>query len=237
VRLCLDTLKSARQNRETYLGPWLPEPVPAEPADEPLAESRIDELESLSMAFLLILETLSPLERAAFLLREVFEYDFDEVAAALGRSSAACRQLFHRAQEHVEARKPRYRVKKSQHLQILQAFVAATSSGDVAQLSRLLCDDVVATSDANGETRAARKTVFGRDRVSRFLIGVAKHGAADTQFVPAWLNGCPALMGSVGGELRIAILLENNGEQVTAIRFVLASAKLRWLRRAGESIA
>src|SRR6185369_6407014 len=112
------------------------EPVPAEPRDEPLADDRIDELESVSMAFLLLLETLSPLERAAFLLREVFEYDFDEIAASLGRSAAACRQLFHRAQQHIEARRPRYRVARSQHLQLLQAFMTASTQGNAEELSR-----------------------------------------------------------------------------------------------------
>jgi RNA polymerase sigma-70 factor (ECF subfamily) len=232
VRLCLDQLKSAQKTRQSYIGPWLPEPVPAEPADldtQP-ADARIDELESISMAFLLILETLSPLERAAFLLREVFEYDFDEIATSLGRSAAACRQLFHRAQQHVEARRPRYRVARAQHLQIMQAFMAASARGDAEELSRLLRADVVATSDGGGVSRAARKPVLGRDRVTRFIVGLGRRGAAGARVVPDWLNGCPAFLFYVQEELKLVLILESDGAQVTAVRFILAPAKLRYLR-------
>lgn len=229
VNLCLDHLKSARQARETYIGPWLPEPVRAEPPETPRADDRIDEIESLSMAFLLILETLSPLERAVFLLREVFDYDFDEIAASIGRSPAACRQLFHRAREHVDARRTRYRVPKAQHTQVLQAFIAATMSGDVAELSRLLCDGVVATSDGGGQARAALKEVRGRDRVSRFIAGLSKRGFAGAIYQTDWMNGHPALLAFVGGVLKLVMIVESDGTEVKALRFVLAPDKLRGL--------
>jgi len=234
VNLCLDHLKSARQARETYIGPWLPEPVRAEPPDTPEtrgADDRIDELESLSMAFLLILETLSPLERAVFLLREVFEYDFDEIGAAIGRSAAACRQLFHRAREHVDAKRTRFRVAKSQHMQVMQAFLAATMSGDVAGLSQLLCESVVATSDSGGQVRAARKEILGRDRVSRFVAGVSQRGFAGAKYELDWMNGYPALLAFVDGVLKLVMIVESDGAQVTALRFVLAPDKLRGLAR------
>lgn len=230
VNLCLDHLKSARQQRETYVGPWLPEPVRAEPPETPSADERIDELESLSMAFLLILETLSPLERAVFLLREVFDYDFDEIAVSIGRSPAACRQLCHRAREHVDKRRTRYRVAKSQHTQVMQAFVAATMSGDVEQLSRILCEGVVATSDGAGQVRAARKEVIGRDRVSRFIAGLSKRGLAGATYQPDWMNGFPALLAFVSDQLVMVMIIESDGAQVTALRFVLAPEKLRGLQ-------
>jgi RNA polymerase sigma-70 factor (ECF subfamily) len=231
MNLCLDHLKSARQARESYIGPWLPEPVRAEPDDTPSADERIDEVESLSMAFLLILETLSPLERAVFLLREVFDYDFDEIGAALGRSAAACRQLFHRAREHVDARRTRYRVAKAQHTQVMTAFLAATMSGDVAELSRLLCEDVVATSDGGGQARAARKEILGRDRVSRFVAGLSQRGFAGATYELDWMNGHPALLAFVEGQLKLVMIVESDGAQVTALRFVLAPDKLRGLVR------
>jgi RNA polymerase sigma-70 factor (ECF subfamily) len=230
VRLCLDELKSARRARESYIGPWLPEPLRAEPPDTPAAaDERIDEIESLSMAFLLMLEALSPLERAAFLLREVFDYGFDELAVVLGRSEPACRQLCHRARSHIEARRSRFHVPKAQHMEMMQAFLGAIASGDVTQMSQMLCTDVVMTSDGGGEVRAARKEVHGRHRVARFLIGVARRGVAGTTSVLTWLNGYPAVIFSRDGEVMGALIVEHDGKQATAVRFVLTPRKLQHL--------
>lgn len=236
VRLCLDQLKSARQKRETYIGPWLPEPVRAEPPDGLSAsatpDERVGELESLSMAFLLVLESLSPLERAAFLLHEVFDYSFDEIAASLGRSPAACRQLCHRAREHIARRRPRFASSKEQRMRLLQAFLAATSAGDVEGLSQLLCADAVVTTDGGGEVRAARKEVRGRDRAARLLVGIYRHGGnpPGATFEFDWVNGCPAMLSYVDGRLWLMLLIEDDGERITAVRTVMAPTKLRSLQ-------
>lgn len=232
MRLCLDQLKSARQKRETYIGPWLPEPVRAEPPPGSAPpDERVGELESLSMAFLLVLESLSPLERAAFLLHEVFDYSFDEIAVSLGRSAAACRQLCHRAREHIADRRPRFAASKEQRMRMLQAFLAATAAGDVEGLSQLLCADATVTTDGGGEVRAARKQVSGRDRVARMLVGLHSHGGGPpgATFEFDWINGCPAMLSYAEGRLWLVLLVEDDGEKISAVRVVMAPTKLRGL--------
>lgn len=235
VRLCLDQLKSARRAREAYVGPWLPEPLRQEPADGSRADERMGEIESVSMAFLLVLEALSPLERAAFLLREVFDYEFAEIARLLDRSEVSCRQLCHRAREHVAARRSRFHASREQQQRLMQAFVAALTSGDAAAMAGLLRADAVVSSDGGGEVRAALKTVQGRDRSTRLLLGLARRGAAGVSITPDWLNGCAALLLWSEGVLVGALLLESEGNdpqdltQVSAVRVVVAPSKLRHL--------
>ncbi|GJL92277.1 sigma-70 family RNA polymerase sigma factor [Hyphococcus sp.] len=171
-RLCLDRLKEARRHREVYVGPWLPEPLAN---DLTHAVSPADDLaENISFALMLTLERLSPLERAAFLLHDVFDMEFSEVADTLGRSEATCRQLASRARTHVRKDRPRYAVEPEQTEKISTAFFAAMHSGDTNALRSLLADDAVFHADGGGKARSARNILHGADRISQFLAGYAR---------------------------------------------------------------
>ena len=192
TRLCLDRLKSARAQRETYVGPWLPEPViEPEAADDP-AELAQD----LSVAFLLLLERLSPLERAAFLLHDVFEMSFAQVADVLRRDQAACRQLATRARKHIESGRPRFDASGEDQARIAAAFLAAAGSGDPAQLARLLAQDAVLVSDGGGKVKAALNPILGRDKIVAFVIGIRNKVPypEGTEYRPSIINGLPGFL-------------------------------------------
>ncbi len=179
ARICLDMLTSARARREEYVGPWLPEPVVDTAALSP--DSRTELAEDLSIALLLTLDRLSPLERAAFLLHDVFDFSFSEVATALNRGEAACRQLAARARAHVRAARPRGGSPPTRsdeidakHAQLLSAFAAATQAGDLNRLTQMLASDVHVVTDGGGKVRAALKAIDGRDRVAQFLVEVTR---------------------------------------------------------------
>jgi RNA polymerase sigma-70 factor, ECF subfamily len=192
TRLCLDRLKSARAQRESYVGPWLPEPVIEPEAAQDPAELAQD----LSVAFLLLLERLSPLERAAFLLHDVFEMSFAQVAEVLRRDPAACRQLANRARKHIEAGRPRFEASGEDQARIAEAFLAAAGSGNIAQLTQLLAQDARLISDGGGKVRAALKPILGRDRVVAFFEGIQRKlpFAEGTEFRPSVINGLPGFL-------------------------------------------
>lgn len=188
-RLCLDRLKSARARRELYVGEWLPEPVVD--VDETFGVG-----ENLTVAFLLALERLTPLERAAFLLHDVFDTPFSEIAATLDRSEAAVRQLAARAREHVQAGKPRYKPSADEERRLTQAFIAAAMSGDAATLRELLAEDVVMHADGGGKVSATMNPVFGLDNAVRLLEGIARkwpHPDGTTARL-ARINGQPGVV-------------------------------------------
>jgi len=171
TRLALNRLRQQQARREQYVGPWLPEPIAAAPAGEdPAAVAEV--ADSVSMAMLVVLETLSPLERAAFVLREVFDLPVGEIARTLGRSEAAVRQLTHRAREHVQARRPRQTVDKARHTELTLQFLAATVTGDLDQVMSLLAPDVVLVSDGGGKRRAALRPIHGPEKIARWLIAI-----------------------------------------------------------------
>ncbi|HVK77778.1 MAG TPA: RNA polymerase sigma-70 factor [Kofleriaceae bacterium] len=215
-RLCLDHLGSARVRREQYVGPWLPEPIATAPDADP---------ESLSMAFLLLLERLSPAERAAFLLSEVFDYTHAEVAATLGKSEEACRQLAARARRHVREGRARS-VDRAEHARVLGAFVVACASGDLAALERLLADDVVVRSDGGGRARAARRPVVGRHRVVRLLVGLTRKGGAHARVEPCEVNGLPAVRVREDGVVTSVISLDLQEGRIAAVFIVRNPDKL-----------
>jgi RNA polymerase sigma-70 factor (ECF subfamily) len=221
-RLCLDRLKSARAKRETYVGPWLPEPVAV--SDE------IDR-ESVSLAFLALLERLSPMERAVFLLRKVFELDHAEIAAALGIGEAAARQTFHRAKEHVAEGRPRFAPSREAHARMLVAFVTACQAGDVQGLQRLLADDVMATTDGGGKVRAARNVLRGADAVARFFTGIARK-SWNQGYAPELrdVNGWPAVLLLRGADVYAVLAIETDGERVYSVQTVSNPDKLRGLQ-------
>lgn len=233
TRLCLDHLKSARVRRERYFGEWLPEPLP-----EPSAEGTGPEgglpgelAQELSVALLLALERLSPLERAVFLLHDVFEADFGEVAAALGRSEAACRQLAVRARAHVKAARPRFAVAPEKAEALALAFHRASREGDLAALQGLLAEEVVLHSDGGGRRPAARNPIRGRARVCRFYAGLARKFAQGPPPTArfAWLNGAPGLLTLEADGLPQSVTLEIEGGRIAAIYVVRNPEKLSHL--------
>ncbi|MFF0263935.1 RNA polymerase sigma-70 factor [Kribbella sp. NPDC004536] len=169
TRLALNKLREQKARRESYVGPWLPEPLAVDD-DDPAAA--VELADSVSMAMLVVLETLSPLERATFVLREVFELPYDEIAETLGRSESAVRQLAHRAREHVHARQPRHRVDKARHDELTMRFMQAAGTGDFDQVVALLAPDAVLISDGGGKKRAALRPIHGAEKIARWLFAV-----------------------------------------------------------------
>ncbi|ONI71944.1 RNA polymerase subunit sigma-24 [Kribbella sp. ALI-6-A] len=204
TRLALNRLRQQKSRREQYVGPWLPEPIAATPGEQdPAAVAEV--ADSVSMAMLVVLETLSPLERAAFVLREVFDLPFSEIADTLGRSEAAVRQLAHRAREHVHARQPRHRVDKARHLELTNRFMAASASGDYQQVVAMLAPDVELVSDGGGKRRAALRPMYGADKVARWLIAViTSEETARMEFSTTELNGEIAYIAYDGDEVDTA---------------------------------
>ena len=220
TRLCLDRLKSARARREQYVGTWLPEPVVEEPAASLAAD--------LGVALLVTLERLSPLERAAFLLHDVFDMEFAEVAGVLERSEAAVRQLASRAREHVRAERPRFEPSQEEQARLARAFHDAVAAGDLAGLSQLLAEDAVFYSDGGGKRAAALNPIFGRAKIVRFIEGVSRKRGA-TLARPAWVNGMPGfvLRSDEGVE---TLALEIGDGAIRAIYAVRNPDKLRHIR-------
>jgi RNA polymerase sigma-70 factor, ECF subfamily len=227
TRLCLDQLKSARARRETYVGPWLPEPVLDEAALA--ADTNAEFAHDLSVALLLTLERLSPLERAAFLLHDVFDMGYAEVAETLSRSEAACRQLAARAREHVRATRPRYRVSPDEGDRLAAAFRAASQSGDAAALARLLAADAVLYTDGGGRRVAALNPIYGADKISRFVVALAaKYPPLPAR--PQRINGLPGFVvpDPEGGAQTVAFAID--GGKIAAIYLVRNPEKLRHVR-------
>lgn len=220
TRLCLDRLDSARARRETYTGPWLPEPIVTD-------EHEVD-AHSVSMAFLLLLERLSPIERATYLLHAVFDNDHAQVAEILGKSEAAVRQAFHRAKAHLSEGKPRFAPSKQRHGELLLAFVSACQAFDTAGLTALLAADAQAWSDGGGAAKAARKVVHGADHCARLFVGLTKKGAGGPDVRPtiAELNGWPCLVLYRGDTLASIIGIETDGVLIHAVHVVTNPNKL-----------
>src|SRR5689334_736513 len=219
TRLCLDRLKSARARREVYVGPWLPEPVLD--AESPSAGAATELADDLSFALLLALDRLSPPERAAFLLHDVFDTPFPEIAAMLGRSEQACRQLASRARRAVRDNRPVPVETPDNHARLLQAFGEAVTSGNVAGLARLLREDAVALTDGGGRKAAALNPIVGADKVARFFVGVAaKNAGHDMRVEPAVINGAVGALLYQDGELELTLSVAIDGEKIAAIYLV-----------------
>jgi RNA polymerase sigma-70 factor (ECF subfamily) len=234
ARLCLDQLKSAQSRHERYVGPWLPEPVLDEAALA--AESAGDYAKDLSVALMMTLERLSPLERAAFLLHDVFDMTFDEVAGALGRSAASCRQLATRARFHVRASRPRFRPSQQECARLAAAFGAAAQSGDAAALAGVLAEGVTYYSDAGGRAPAARRPIVGRDKIIRLIQGLSKKGATAIRAVtPAQINGLPGFIIERGAGEVLTMAFDFRDGLIANIYLMINPDKLRHLRTAGGS--
>lgn len=226
--LALDQLRSARRRRETYVGPWLPEPI--------LTQGE-DVSDDVSVAMLVVLETLTPLERAVFVLKEVFDFPYPEIAAAVERSEPAVRQAGHRAREHVRARRPRFEADPGRRRDVTERFLAAASGGDLNTLMELLAPDVTLWTDGGGKVRQARKPIIGADKVAAWLAGVSKVpyegvAIADMRVELLEINGAPGLLFS-GPDRVIATLTVDLAEdgRIRTIHNVANPDKLRAVTR------
>lgn len=225
TRLCIDFLRSAKVRREAYVGPWLPEPLVM--AVSPNVEEDVTLSETLSLAFLVLLESLSPTERAVFLLRQVFDYDYAEIAAIVGKSEANCRQMMRRARQHIEAGKPRYDVPLKQQEALVAQFAEACVAGDLEGLINLLAEDIEVWSDGGGKVVAARKVVYGREMVARFLLGIMRLAPDNAESQFALINGQLGIVARVHGRPVLVMALEVGNGRVQTIRNILNPDKLQ----------
>jgi RNA polymerase sigma-70 factor, ECF subfamily len=226
TRLCLDRLKSAKAQREIYVGPWLPEPV--FDADGLSADAATELADDLSFALMLALERLSPLERAAFLLHDVFDRPFSEVADTLDRTEAACRQLAARARRAVRDERPGPAASPDSHARLMAAFCEAAASGDISRLAELLRDDALIITDGGGRKSAALNPIRGADKIIRFLVGIAgKNAGADLRMVPMLINGIAGALLYMDGEIDSTLSMAIDGDRIAAIYLVRNPDKLR----------
>ena len=243
TRICLDLLNSARARRETYVGPWLPEPILDTAALAPDTQTEL--AEDLSVALLLTLDLLSPAERAAFLLHDVFDFSFAEVASALEKTEAACRQLASRARARIRERRPRGVTAPSarsqaidpRHAQLIGAFAAAVQSGDLAAMAQFLTSDVRFVTDGGGKVRGATNVIEGADKVARFLAattrpheGQGKWWRDDFTMRLAVVNGLPGVLVVAPEGLMQTTALEFEGDRIRAVYVVRNPDKLRHLK-------
>ncbi len=233
TRLAIDALRSARRTREVYAGTWLPEPLPDDDADP---AHRIERDETLSFAFLAVLERLGPVERAVFLLREVFELDYADIAAIVDRDEAACRQIMHRARARIADGRPRFEADAARDAALVDTFFAALNAGDVDALANVLADDVVFYGDGGGKAPAILHPISGAVAVARFLAGLVRRGAGlHTRLERTAANGEAALRvsGQDGGTLSV-LMLHVDGGRVSVVGNQLNPDKLRHLGPVGD---
>ena len=235
TRLCLDRLKSARTNREVYPGPWLPEPLlTAPPSADP--QHAAEQHESISQAFLVLLEALTPQERAVLLLRDVFGYDYAEIAEILELNPANCRQVLHRARAHLVDHRPRFAVATERHHTLVARFLAATEQGNLEALTQVLADDVTLWSDGGGKIPAPRKPITGSANVASLLLSFATRiadqlgDARDTmRATVAFVNAEPAILVWVGSQLDSVMVCEMAEQHIANLRLIRNPEKLRYI--------
>jgi RNA polymerase sigma-70 factor, ECF subfamily len=236
TRLALDYLKSARVTREQYIGTWLPEPIltslPSAEGGVPLAA--LEQQDALSLAFLRLLEALTPPERAVFLLHEVFDYSFSEIGGMLEKSTENCRQIFHRARRALEEKRARFAPEPQRQRQLLRTFLAASQAGDMAALTRLLAQDVVSWSDGGGRVQASLKPIYGRHAVARtwsFWLNQARQDPRPLSFTLAETNGSPAVLCWEAGRLAVVLSLTVSDAGIQEIYAQLNPEKLAYLNQ------
>jgi RNA polymerase sigma-70 factor (ECF subfamily) len=237
VRLALDALRSARARREKYVGPWLPEllmPDDMRVLATDTAAAHAELASDLSLALLLVLERLSPEERAALILHDAFDCDYAEIAQMLNKSETACRKLVSRARERVKADRPRYTVSKEQHLAMIGRFAQAVATGDMSNVTKLFADDIVFYSDGGGRVSAALNPVFGADRVARLVEGLTRklHERVEPQFRVTEINGQPSFVIMVGDEIYSTMTIEMDENRITGIFAMRNPEKLTRVARA-----
>ncbi|MGW2847610.1 RNA polymerase sigma-70 factor [Streptomyces sp. NPDC001274] len=222
TRQALNRLRAMKRRRETYVGPWLPEPL----ATTPDVAQAVELAESVSMAMMLVLETLSPTERAVFVLREVFDVGYEDIAAAVGKNAASVRQIAHRARKHVDARRPRKAVSATETRAALESFQRVLETGDLQGLLDVLAPEVVLVGDSGGIRRAARRPTVGADKVARFMIGALGKNDVPPSFAPTSVNGSPALLVRRGGEIDGVLAAHVSNGRITGLYYVRNPEKL-----------
>ncbi len=222
TRLAIDRLRSASRRREHYVGPWLPEPILTDRDPAHVIEAN----ESLTLSFLHVLDRLEPVERAVFLLREVFGADYAEVATIVDRSPETCRQIAHRSRQRIRSERPRFDVDPARRQALLDSFIVAVLSGVPSELQALLAEDVVLVSDGGPSRRAARQPVIGPHRVSRFVTNLAKRLAAAAEIVEAEVNGEPAFIVLDDDAIQLLITLEFDRGRLRRMQLISAPEKL-----------
>lgn len=225
TRLCIDHLRLARVQRETYVGPWLPEPIIAD--QPPGMDDMVALAESLSMAFLVLLERLTPVERAVFLLREVFNYDYAEIASIVDKSEANCRQLARRARQHVVAQRPRFAPASDKQQQLTVQFMETCNRGDMSGLLRLLAADITLWSDGGGKATAARRPIYGADKVARFFTSIVSHAPSGLIVKPAWINSQPGIIIYINGQPEGVLIFDIVDRQIQTIYAIRNPDKLQ----------
>jgi RNA polymerase sigma-70 factor (ECF subfamily) len=230
TRLCLDHLKSAKVQRETYVGPWLPEPVLTGGGSALVsAPAEFSHHESISMAFLVLLESLTPVERAVFLLREVFDYDYAEIARIVNRQEAACRQLFSRARKHITDHQPRFKAAPEVHNRLVNTFMQAIEVGDLEGLTQMLAEEVSWWSDGGGKVKGITQPVYGRDAVIKLLnVFIRRRPSSFTMEITEF-NGETALILRMDGQFYGVAFIEIHDQQITSVRAVINPDKLAHL--------
>jgi RNA polymerase sigma-70 factor (ECF subfamily) len=234
TRLCVDHLRLSRVQREQYIGMWLPEPlVQSTEQDDP---AHIIELhETISTAFMVLLESLAPLDRAVFLLHEVFNYTFTEIAAIVDRTPDDCRQIGHRARQRLRSDRPRFDVKVEAVEQIVREFLIACTDGDLTGLLALLDADVIVSNDSGGKTRAVRNTIVGADRAARLFVGLFHRWGAHLRVRVAMINGQPAMVTYVHDHPACVTHFDIRNGKIQAIYQVLNPEKLTRLNRSARA--
>jgi RNA polymerase sigma-70 factor (TIGR02957 family) len=230
TRLCIDQLRSARVRRESYVGEWLPEPLVDDRRSDPADQAEM--ADSLSLAFLVLLESLTPEQRAAFLLREVFDYPYPQIAAIIGTNEDNTRQLVARARKHVDERRPRFEASPQRRDQLARSFLAAVDNGDLQALEELLAHDVVLQGDGGGQVRAIARPIHGRAKVARVLLsGLRSAEPLGGLFIrQVQVNGQPgALVSDAAGKLTAVVVLDIADGHIQAVRAIANPDKLRHL--------
>lgn len=224
TRLAIDYLRSAKVRREVYIGPWLPEPLVT--GDDWSPFESYEQQESISYAFLVLLESLSPVERAVFLLREVFDYEYSEIAAIVNKSEANCRQLVKRARQHVAEKRARYDVPQERQQEMTSEFITACATGNMDGLLHLLAEDIVVYSDGGGVVQAARNPIYGSQKAARFLFGTMAKASQSFAVKVSRINGQPGLLAYMNGQPFLSLVLDMRGGNIQNIFMVVNPAKL-----------
>ena len=224
TRLCLDELKSARHRREQYVGPFLPEPFLESKRNTP--EEAAERADAISMAVLVLLERLTPVQRAVFLLREVFGYSYATIADTIGKKEAHCRKIAQRAREQIESEKPRFEPDKEEQKVLLESFLEAVNDGELQRLKELLAEEAVAYTDGGGKVTAARKPVRGADNIARFVLGLSKNAPEDLNLEFRQVNGRPGYLVRFGEQLQSVWSFRIEQQQIREIYVVLNPDKL-----------
>ena len=227
-RLCVDQLQLARRKRELYVGSWLPEPIATEASAETVdPERRAETQESIPLAFLVLLEQLQPFERAVFLLREVFGYEFAEIAAILDKSEAACRRSFSRARLHLRAQRPRFPASPQTHRQLLGEYFRAVQTGEMETLVGPLAEDATLWADGGGQTRVAlQRPIHGRDAVARVSLGTKRFWPENSQAEIGEVNGLAALILRADGQTWSVVTIDVAGDRIQAIWVIVNPDRL-----------